>query len=148
MAQKRTSNQSPLEKAWKLLDTLDKKTAQAVKPRLGGSWRDNLFEIVMTRLELAAKDRKILASVPSELGRHPAEIPRFAGRFFSTMKTILEMAEGPAKPHHVAGFAVLTLSLVDTFLKDGTKDLSKTMAALDRRLEWFERFADSTSCEA
>lgn len=146
MAQKRASNQSRFDKIWDLLDALDQKTAKAVKPRLGGSWREDLFEIVMTRLELAAKDRKTLNALPSELMQNPSQVPRFARRFFSTMRQILKMANAPSHPHHVAGLAVLAGSMIDIFLKDTTKDLAKTMAALDRRLDMFERFAESTSC--
>lgn len=146
MAQKHASNQSRLDAVWALLDALDKKVARAAKPRLGGSWRDDLFEVVMTRLELAAKDRKILATVPTELIQHPGQAPRFARHFFSTMQDILKMANAPSRPHHVAAFAVLAGSMIDVFLKDTTKDLSKTMAALDRRLEWFEKFVNSVAC--
>src|SRR5207248_5359175 len=65
-------------------------------------WRDNLFEIFMTRLELAAPHKIAYAAIPRELGQAPREVPAFAGQFFRTMHNMLVLAKAPASPVHVA----------------------------------------------
>ena len=78
MAQKRKTDQSKLAASTALLKKLEEKTARAVKGNLGDNWRDNLFEILMTRLELAAPHKKAYAAIPGALRREPREIQKFA----------------------------------------------------------------------
>lgn len=95
-------------------------------------------------MELSICHKKIIRDIPSLLGRNLDEIPEFAKSFFKAMQDILILAKAPDCPHHVAAFSFLYASIVDVFLKDPSKDLSKTMAALDKRLEMFERFTEYT----
>jgi len=147
MARKRKTDQSKLEASAALLGKLEEQTARAVKGGLGDNWRDNLFEILMTRLELAAPHKKELAALPRELRREPKAIPKFARLFFKTLRNMLVLAKSPGSPAHVAAFSVLYASVVATFIDDATKDHSQTMAALNQRLEMFERFAGCVPCE-
>ncbi|MCE9508268.1 MAG: hypothetical protein K8R48_08180 [Alphaproteobacteria bacterium] len=146
MAQKRKTDQSKLDAAALLLQKLEEKTAQDVKARLGDSWRDNLFEIMMTRLDLAARHKKTYAAIPSTLGHEPQQIPKFARLFLKTMRRMLKLAKAPTSPLHVAAFGVLYASVVNAFLNDNTKDHAKTMAALDKGLGMFEEFAGYLRC--
>jgi len=146
MAQKHKTGQSKLDAAAALLKKLEEKTARDVKARLGDNWRDNLFEIMMTRLELAAKHKKTYAAIPSALGGEPKAIPKFAKLFFKTMRRMLVLADAPASPVHVAAFGILYASVVNTFLNDNTKDHAKTMAALDQRLGMFEQLVNFSVC--
>jgi len=146
MAQKRKTDQSKLDATAALLRKLEEKTAWDVKARLGDNWRDNLFEIMMTRLDLAAKHKKTYAAIPSALGHEPQEIPKFAKRFLKTMRRMLKLAKAPSSPLHVAAFGVLYASVVNTFLQDNTKDHAKTMAALDKGLGMFEQLVNFSVC--
>lgn len=146
MTRKRTTNQSKLADIEALLRKLEEKTAREVKDRLGGHWRDNLFEILMTRLEIAKQHKKTFAAIPAVLGQTPQAVPKFTKLFLKTMHNILVLAEAPAAPPQVAAFSILYVSIIDVFLKDDSKDLAKTMAALDKRLGLFEQFADFTAC--
>ena len=139
MAQKRKTDQTKLTAMAKMLRELETKTARSVKSRLGDNWRENLFEIMMTRMELAAPHRKSYAAIPSALRREPKKIPEFAKLFLNTMHNILKLAKAPAHPHHIAAFSILYASVVNTFLNDDTRDHAKTMAALDKRLGLFEQ---------
>ncbi len=141
MAQKHRKNQSKLDAMKASLKKLEERTARQVKGRLGAHWRDNLFEIIMTRLELAALQKKAYTSIPAELCKSPAAAPSFAKFFLRSMRNILKLAKAPSTPLHVAGFGVLYINVIDVFLKDNTRDHSKTMAVLDKRLELFERLA-------
>jgi hypothetical protein len=101
----------------------------------------------MTRVDLAAPHKKQFLALPAVFREDPKAIPRFARTYCGTMKRMLKLAEAPAHPHHVAAFGVLYATVVDTFLKDTTRDHAKTMAALDKRLGWFEQFAGFSSCK-
>jgi len=129
-----------------LLKTIEEKTTRAVKKQLGNNWRENLFEIIMTRIDLAAPHKKKFLALRSEFRQDPKAIPGFARTYFATMKRILQLAAAPAHPHHVAAFSVLYASIIDTFLKDDTRDHAKTMAALDKRLGWFEQLVEFSKC--
>ena len=152
MAQKRKTNHSKqtggakLAAVAALLKKIEEKTARDVKERLGDSWRDNLFEIVMTRIDLAAPHKKTFAAMPAAFRRDPQAVPAFARTFWQTMSRILKLAEAPSKPHHVAAFGVLYVSIIDTFIKDPTRDHAKTMAALDKRLGLFEQVVEFSRC--
>lgn len=134
----------------RVLETLEKETARAVKGKLGDDWRDNLFEILMTRIDIAEPHKKAYASLPSAFRKEPEVIPEFTKLFFETMDKILTLAGVPAGgfyPAHVAAFSVIYLSLINVFIKDDTKDHSKIMAMLDRRLGLFEKFVNRTHCD-
>lgn len=135
-------NTGALARLKALLEKIEEKTARGVKGHLGKNWRDNLFEVMMTRVELATPHRKFLSGVPAAFRKQPDAIPEFACIFWKTMKNILKLARAPARPHHVAAFGVLYVSVVDTFLKDETPDHAKTMAALDKRLGLFEQVVE------
>jgi hypothetical protein len=147
MAQKRRADHSKkLDEMSALIRQIEEKTARAVKSNLGDNWRDNLFEIIMTRIDLAAPHKKKFAALRDEFRRDPKAIPTFARTYVGTMKRMLKLAEAPALPHHVAAFSVLYATIIDTFLKDDTRDHAKVMAALDKRLGYFEQFVDFASC--
>ncbi len=152
MAQKRKPNHSKkLADMVILLKKIEEKTARAVKGQLGDDWRDNLFEIMMTRIDLATPHKKEFAALrvilPAAFREDPKAIPRFARTYCGTMKRILKLADAPAHPHHVAAFCVLYASIIDTFLKDTTRDHAKTMAALDKRLGLFEQLVEFSPCK-
>lgn len=143
MAQKRKTDQSKLEASAALLRKLEEKTVHSVRGSLGDNWRENLFEILMTRLELAAPHKKTYAAIPREISQDPREAPKFARLFFKTMRNMLVLAKAPASPVHIAAFSILYASVINTFLKDTTKDRAKTMAAVDQRLGLFEQISSS-----
>lgn len=124
-----------------VLQKLEKDTAKNVQKRLGKNWRDNLFEILMTRFDLAQKHRAAFKSLPHAFIEHPRTAAHFVKPFYKTMQGMLElsgMKKSRCRQAHIAVFTLLYLSVVDAWMKDDTADLSKTMAATDKRLEMFE----------
>jgi AcrR family transcriptional regulator len=133
------------------LAQLEIATLAEVKTRLDGTWRENLFEIIMTRLEITARHQNAYASLPSLLRQHPKYAAQSAKPFLKTMRNMLTLAEAPAglsNPLSVTAFGVLYLTVVDGFLKDDTQDQSKTMALLDQRLALFEKSAAYLQCKS
>ena len=124
-----------------ILKKLEQDTARDVKKRLGGTWRDNLFEILMTRFDLARPHKKLFSGLLTSR-EMPKLAPRLIKDFYGTMDGMLDLAGIPAascRPMAVTGFGALYLSLIPVWLEDDSKDHAKTMAAVDRRLSLFEQ---------
>lgn len=133
-----------------VLKKLEKDTQDAVEGYLGGAWRDNLMEILMMRFELAQKHRDAYAAIPRSVLRDPAAARRFAPGFCRTMERMLKLAglpESRCQPPFVAAFGAIYLSIVDAWSRDDTPDLSRTMAAVDRRLGHFEAVIGCLQCK-
>lgn len=124
-----------------ILSTLDATVQTDVQERLGDSWRDNLFELLMTRFDQMQPHRKgYLAIMPSLLA-HPRTANRLTRRLLKSMAKNLDlsgMPTGKRKPLLVVTLTAIYLSLIDVWRQDETADLSKTMAAVDQRLNWLE----------
>jgi AcrR family transcriptional regulator len=133
--------------AYVLQDIADKTTAE-VKDYLTDDWPENTMEILMTRFDLAQDHRAAFKRLPRDLAKHPRTMRRLARRFYNTMREILLLASFPAEdinPATVSGFGLLYVSIVDTWSKDETPDMSRTMAAIDKRLGYFVRAASCLS---
>ncbi|MEZ0226563.1 MAG: hypothetical protein ACAH83_18545 [Alphaproteobacteria bacterium] len=128
-----------------VLKRLESDTRDGVERHLGRDWRDNLAEILMTRFELAQAHRDAFASLGKSFARHPEAAPRFVRGFYKTLDGMLRLSGVSKKlcqPVCVAALGAVYLSLVDVWMKDETPDLSKTMAAIDRRLDLYAQALD------
>lgn len=126
-------------------------TKAEVENYLGDSWRDNLMEILMMRFEKAQPHRDAYAAIGPSALRDPRVAQRFGREFFATLSRMLTLAgleRGRCQPLFVAGFGALYLSLVDTWLRDKTPDMSHTMAAIDKRIGLFERLTNPKEAAA
>jgi AcrR family transcriptional regulator len=124
------------------IDGIEDRTEAEVKDYLGDSWRDNLLEILMARFDFAQDFRPALTALPAFAARHPRHSRHFVPRLYDTMELMLYLARLPEErisPIAVGAFAMIYLSLVERWSKDETPDLSPTMAAIDKRLGWFEQ---------
>jgi len=134
------------------LDDIEDRTEEAVKDYLGESWRDNLLEILMARFDFAQDYRSALTLLPAFAARHPRHSKRFLRRLYDTMERMLYLSRLPEdriSPLAIAAFSLIYLSLVDRWGKDETPDLAPTMAAVDKRLGWFEQalgYIDKAAC--
>ena len=104
--------------------------------------RDRLFEVLMRRFDALKPHRAAVKVIARELGCDPPAALCSAPAFLRSMAWMLEAAGVSAAGLHgrlrVRALAVLYLSELRVFLRDDTEDLSKTMAALDRRLRQAE----------
>ncbi|MDE1152801.1 MAG: hypothetical protein PW788_09715 [Micavibrio sp.] len=124
------------------LQAVEDDVQASVEEYLTDSWRDNLMEIVMQRFERAEEHRGAYESLPQLFTRHPKQVHNFAKEFFCTMDRMLRLAgldQGKCQPAAVAAFGFLYLSLAEVWLKDKSEGLAKTMAAIDKRTQWFEQ---------
>ena len=128
-----------------VLKRLETDAKEQVEDYLGDEWRDNLAEIFMMRFELAQAHRKSFAALPKAFLRHPDIAPRFARGFYQMLDRALVLSGLPKKvcqPALVMALGLVYLSVADTWLKDETADLSRTMAAINRRLELYGRLVE------
>ena len=126
---------------WILKDTEDH-VRNAVSDYLSPGWRDNLMEIIMMRFEQAQPHRQGYATIAKALAVHPKTARKFVHGFYRTMDRTLKLSgldKGKCQPAVVVGFGAIYLSLVDVWLKDDSADLSRTMAAIDKRMGWLEQ---------
>ncbi len=103
-----------------------------------GSAREKLFELLMRRFDALKPHRKALRTILRDSLADPAVLCG-APVFLNSMAWMLEAAgisaadwRGPSRVLALAGTYALVFR---TFLEDDGPDLSKTMAALDRRLK-------------
>lgn len=107
-----------------------------------GAVRDNLFELIMRRLEAMQDYRAGILAVKAGLREEPGLIFKMAGTFHETLGNILDMAGVNTSPLHRAGLAALVLAVFHVWSEDESADLAMTMAALDKRLGQLERAAE------
>lgn len=127
---------------FEMLDGIEDRTQSEVGDYMTDNWRDNLLEILMTRFDFAQEYRDALKALPRFAARHPLHGKRFAYRIYETMKRMLylcRLEEERITPVAIGAFSLLYLSLVEKWAKDESPDLAPTMAAVDKRLGWFEQ---------
>lgn len=107
----------------------------------GDKPKDRLFELLMRRFEALKPHRKALRSIAWDSIGDPAALLALK-RLLTSMGWMLEAAGVPTAG--LAGLArrrilaLAYLSVLVVFLRDDSRDLGKTMAALDRRLSLIE----------
>lgn len=133
-----------------VLAEVESETAETVRDYMGDSWRDNLMEILMTRFDIAGQNRAAFTALARELPKNPKIIRRFAKTFYGTMDRMLDLAGFPAsplRPAAVAAFGLVYASAVEAWVRDDTRDQSKTMAVIDKRIGQFAAVAQYLSCD-
>lgn len=132
-----------------VLADVEKETQDTVGGYLGDNWRDNVMEILMTRFDIAGRHRVAFSSLVRDIPKRPSLVRRLAPLFYGTMDRMLKEAglSVPFQPLAVAGFAAVYISVVHVWVKDDTRDQSKTMSAIDKRLELFASALDFVACK-
>jgi ubiquinone biosynthesis protein COQ9 len=134
-----------------VLRTLAARADQAMLATVDADWRDEsvrdrLFTLLMARFDYLRDRREglraIIAGVPGDPG---GALAAAAGPGLSSMRLVLEAAglssSGVRGALRARALGVAYALIVRTFLDDDTEDLSRTMAAVDRRLGDLERLA-------
>lgn len=108
--------------------------ARSTRPSAGTSSRDAIFEVVMSRFDAMQPYKAGLRSIFHDLGFEP----ELARRMFSSQAWMLNAAgiplNGIGGTARVVGLASVYAAVFRTWLEDDDIGLSRTMAALDRRL--------------
>lgn len=106
------------------------------------SARDRLFELLMRRFEALKPHRQALKSILMAAPHDPASVICGWSGLLHAMITTLALAGLPAEGlgglFRAKWLALIYGSVLPVFFADGTRDLSRTMAALDARLRRVE----------
>ena len=110
-------------------------------PQGGGAdpKRDQLFEIIMARLDALGPYKTALRSISADASADPALLRAFLSSQVWMLEAAGIAADGIDGGVRVAGLATVYGSVYRTWLEDDDPGLASTMAALDRRLRRGER---------
>jgi ubiquinone biosynthesis protein COQ9 len=107
------------------------------------STKDNLFELMMERIDIIQENRNVFKSILISFKNDPKQMLIGAPHLCKSMNKMLIKAgikadgiEGCIK---IAGMTGVYLKTLNIWVKDETEDLSKTMAELDKNLSFAER---------
>jgi len=134
------------------LRRIDAQVLAAVGPgEAGESARDRLFDLMMARFEALLPYRRAIRSLFAAAQKDPIGAACLLPTYCTSMAWMLEGAgvssAGLKGALRANGLAALNLAVSQTWLKDDSADLGKTMASLDRwlaRAEWLERASRTT----
>lgn len=123
------------------LDRLDAQARDKVSDYLGKDGQENLQEIILTRFEIANEHRHAYSTLPDYLLRHPKVAAKLLNYAIHSVDQLIDDASIKVskmlRPVLIAGLGAVYLSLIDTWRKDTSKDLSKTMATTASRIKLF-----------
>lgn len=106
--------------------------------------KDNLFELLMMRFEKLNPYKKTLRVLVNDLRYDPVSLKIFSKKIFETMDFYMELSN--AKSTYVLDvvksnvFFLIYLYCFQIWLKDNTKEMSPTMAEVDKLLTYAETY--------
>jgi AcrR family transcriptional regulator len=107
-----------------------------------GSARDRLFDVLMRRFDALNARKRAVAAVCRASLLDPLETACAMPRLLRSMAWMLEAAglgaAGWRGRLRAKGLALIYMNAFRVWLADDSKDMAKTMAALDRGLRWAE----------
>lgn len=108
--------------------------------------RDRLFEVLMRRFDALQPHREAVRNIRAGMMRDPISSAAMMSQLGCSMAWMLEAArlssDGVAGKIKVAGLTALWLRCVAAWVEDDSKDMSRTMAELDRGLARVDRWAE------
>lgn len=114
------------------------------------SARDRLFEVLMRRFDALQSHREAVQRIRAGVTRDPAASATMMRQMGRSMAWMLEAAgltaDGIAGKVKVAGLIGLWLRCMAVWVEDDSKDMSRTMAELDRGLKRADRWAEIVFC--
>lgn len=108
----------------------------------GDKARDRLFDVLMRRFETLRPHKAAIEAILRDAGANPLGMLGGTPRLLRSMAWMLEAAglasHGLRGMMRARGLALLYLATMRDWLNDDTADMSRTMAALDKRLNRVE----------
>ena len=119
-----------------LVETLDHEAWGGVRSPSGAP-RDVLFDLLMARFDVLQKHRKAILSIADAARGDRAlscALLRAGGKSLYRLIEVAKLKEAPPRPLLAAGLAVVYGWAFFVWRGDTSRDMAKTMAALDRAL--------------
>lgn len=122
---------------------VDRKVMQNFKASKNDSHKDQLFELLMERFDVLNENREAVISILHSIKKDPKQAIIGLPHLGKSMSWMLESAgistTGIKGAIKVVGFSGLYLKTAQSWAKDDSEDMSKTMAALDKNLSNAEK---------
>lgn len=106
-----------------------------------GSPKDKLFDLIMRRFDALQPYREAVLAIMHDAPRDPVLAARLLPSFRQSLSLILQEADIEPTPLRVLGLGALSLAVLQAWRSDDSADMSKTMAALDNRLDQLGKLA-------
>ncbi len=111
------------------------------------SEREKIFDILMERFDLINEDRAAISSILHSFKGDPKQAVLSFPHLAKSMTRVLDAAgvetEGVQGAARLTGLIGVYLYVVQTWKEDESADMAKTMAALDKALDYAESTANS-----
>jgi len=124
----------------------DNVKAAVGKPDMRATSHDRLFEVMMARLDILQTHRKTILDIIAETKRDPSLARILLPAQHQAMQNMLALAglkeEGIKQFFATTGLLTIYVGVLCQWERDETKDMSKTMATLDRYLRRAEKAAE------
>jgi AcrR family transcriptional regulator len=106
--------------------------------------RDRVFDVLMRRFDALQGHRAAVTAILRASARDPFAMAASGPQFLRSMRWMGEAAglrmDGLGGTLRLKAIAAVWAFALRTWMEDDTPDLSRTMASLDQRLRWAERF--------
>ncbi len=126
---------------------IDDKTASAIgKPLTQGTARDRLFEVMMARFDILQTHRAAIRNIITAVKRDPSLTRILLPAHARAMQAMLALSglkqNGLKEVLATAGLLAIYGATLHSWEHDDTKDMSRTMAALDGHLKRADKLAE------
>lgn len=123
--------------------------ALACMRTLSGDPHDDLFDLMMARFDVLQKNRKAVLALASASRKDRSLAFALGGAVWNAIHATIEASgiDGRSRPVLAVGLSAVYGWAFWTWRRDQTRDMSKTMAALDRALRLSAKAFSSSSCE-
>lgn len=136
---------APLDLVLAFERAVDEEVLAGTVDDAGSTARDRLFDVLMRRLDCLQPHREGILRLADDIVWDPATAIALAARLPVAMGWMLEAADipsaGPKGAARAHGLGLVWLDALRAWRKDGSQDLSATMASLDKSLDRADRFA-------
>lgn len=124
----------------------DEVTVTIGKPATKGTARDRLFEVMMARFDVLQKYRPAILGIITAAKRDPSLLRTLIPAQAQAMRKMLALAnlkqDGVKEILATAGLLTTYAASLHCWERDDTKDMSRTMATLDKYLRRADKLAE------
>jgi len=131
---------APVELVPVIAEQIDREAFSAAG-EMSGTAHDVLFDLLMARFDLMQKNRKAILSIGDAARRNRILARALICANLDGVYRVIDQAKlaAPPRPILAIGIAAIYGTAFFAWRKDESRDMAKTMAALDRALRWAEQ---------
>lgn len=130
-----------------IVETFDAQVERIVGKSLTmGKPEDRLFEVIMARFDILQTHRPAILSILNSLRQNPSSLRQLLPAQMKSMQNMLRIAglvqDEPKNTMSAFGLGAIYAASLYSWQKDESKDMTATMAALDRHIKRAGKLAE------